>query len=347
MMRVLRRALRTLRETGQRRTQAGVVLVYHRIADVSVDPWSVCVSPAHLAEHLEILARYTRPLQPGDLVQRVAGGADSEHAVGVTFDDGYADLLLAARPLLERAGVPATMFIATGAIDSSEEFWWDAVERALLHDRPLPPRLRLPLGGAHREWSLAGASSVAPPSAGRPWRAWDPPPTRRHALYLAVWQALLGLTTADRRHAVAELLAWAGLGASARPSHRTLREQELIALADGELIEIGAHTVAHPVLASMTPAEQHGEVAGSRLMLRSMLGRDVRTFAFPFGKPEHVGADATATVRSAGFTAAFLNVHGTVTAGTDPFAVPRVFVDDIDGEAFGRLLWRTAGIRIG
>jgi hypothetical protein len=97
----------------------------------------------------------------------------------------------------------------------------------------------------------------------------------------------------------------------------------------------------------MTPAEQHGEVAGSRLMLRSMLGRDVRTFAFPFGKPAHVGADATATVRSAGFTAAFLNVHGTVTAGTDPFAVPRVFVDDIDGEAFGRLLWRTAGIRIG
>jgi peptidoglycan/xylan/chitin deacetylase (PgdA/CDA1 family) len=347
-MRRVRRALRTVLDAGRRRAGAGLVLVYHRVADLPVDPWSVCVSPAHLAEHLEILARYARLLHAGDLVQRVAAGADSKRAVAVTFDDGYADLLHAARPLLEQAGVPATMFITTGAIDSREEFWWDAVERALLHDRPLPPRLRLPLGHATGEWPVGDALRGAAPAAGAcAWRAWDPPPAQRAAVYVAVWNALLGLATAARSRAVAELLAWAGLDAYARPSHRTLREQELRALAAGDLVEIGAHTVTHPVLAALPPAEQDAEVIGSRDTLRSTLGRNVRTFAFPFGKPEHVGSRAGAAVRAAGFTTAFLNVTGTVTRDTDRYAVPRVFVEDMDGDAFGRLLWRSAGIRIG
>jgi peptidoglycan/xylan/chitin deacetylase (PgdA/CDA1 family) len=321
------------------------VLVYHRVANVAVDPWSVCVSPDHLSDHLEILARYARPLQAADLVQRVANGADGKHAVAVTFDDGYADLLLAAQ-LLERTGVPATVFITSGALDSHDEFWWDAVERALLHDRPLPERLRLTVGSATREWRLDGAPSAAA-SGGDAWRAWEPPPTRRHAVYRDVWEALVGLTVADRSRAVAELLAWASIDAAARPTHRTLRAQELSALAAADVVEIGAHSVTHSSLAALSPAEQDAEISGSRETLRTLLGREVRTFAFPFGKPELVGSHALVTVRRARFTAAFLNVAGVVTSRTDRFAVPRVFVDDMDGDAFGKLLWRTAGIRIG
>jgi peptidoglycan/xylan/chitin deacetylase (PgdA/CDA1 family) len=49
-------------------------------------------------------------------------------AVVLTFDDGYADNLL-AKSLLEKRGLAATLFLSTGALDSSHEFWWDELER--------------------------------------------------------------------------------------------------------------------------------------------------------------------------------------------------------------------------
>jgi peptidoglycan/xylan/chitin deacetylase (PgdA/CDA1 family) len=51
----------------------------------------------------------------------------------LTFDDGYADNLLVAKPHLEAYDVPATVFVSSGFLGGGREFWWDRLERVTVH----------------------------------------------------------------------------------------------------------------------------------------------------------------------------------------------------------------------
>src|SRR5712671_3336606 len=91
-----------------------LILMYHRIANELTDPWGLAVTPAHFEEHLDALRRTRFPLRLSQFVRQLVAGTLPEHAVAVTFDDGYADNLLVAKPQLAAADVPATVFLATG-----------------------------------------------------------------------------------------------------------------------------------------------------------------------------------------------------------------------------------------
>lgn len=302
-----------------------LVLLYHRATTLAVDPWRLAVSPGHLDEHLDVLNRYTRPTTVSALRRTLDAGRIPAGTVVVTFDDGYADLATAIKPRLQSAGVPAAMFLVSAAIDREGEFWWDSVERAILREGDLPARLTVTAGREEQSWQVHS----------RP----------RPVLHREVWTFLRGQRPAVRDRAAGELLAWAGLAPEGRSSHRTLTSAELADLAAEALIEIGAHTMNHAWLAGLGPAEQLEEIAGGRKQLESMVGRSVDTLAYPHGGRDDVPAQAIETVRRAGFAAGFMAVPNQVRAGSDRHALPRVFVEDMDGDQFGRLLWRQGGIR--
>ncbi len=87
----------------------GLILLYHRVTDVDSDPWSLCVTPDHFAEHLEVLRKYTHPMRLQQLAQGLYRRQRAGRPVAITFDDGYADNLQNAKPLLERYDIPATV----------------------------------------------------------------------------------------------------------------------------------------------------------------------------------------------------------------------------------------------
>jgi peptidoglycan/xylan/chitin deacetylase (PgdA/CDA1 family) len=122
----------------------GMILLYHRVCESPLDPWQLSVTPRHFAQHLEVIRRKWRPMPLGPLVRALREGQRLERAVAVTFDDGYADNLLAAKPLLERYDIPATVFVATGCLEGGWGFWWDELESLLLRAGELPPTLDLP-----------------------------------------------------------------------------------------------------------------------------------------------------------------------------------------------------------
>lgn len=101
------------------------VLLYHHVGERERDPWGLCVGEDRLREHVEAIAGGYRPVRLSEL----ASGRVPDRAVAVTFDDGYASTLHRAKPLLEAAEVPATVFVVTGYTGSEREFWWDAVSR--------------------------------------------------------------------------------------------------------------------------------------------------------------------------------------------------------------------------
>ena len=224
--------------------------MYHRVTDADLDPWSLCVTPQHFAQHLEVLRKHTHPLPLRELISELPRGNRSRSAVAVTFDDGYADNLLNAKPQLEHFNIPATVFVTTGPLGGQREFWWDELESLLLTPGTLPPSLRLGINGETHEWQLGDAACY--PEAhwrrDRHWKAPGNPPTPRHELFLALWRLLQPVADSKQRNVLNTLRAWAGARPGARPSHRPISVPELGALADGELIEIGAHTVTHPIL---------------------------------------------------------------------------------------------------
>ena len=115
-----------------RRRDGPAILMYHRIATPDVDPWGLSVSPERFAEQVQALRARRTILSMDAFVTRLRSGDLPHDAVALTFDDGYLDNLRRAKPILEAADVPATVFLTTGRIGTGKEFWWDELARMVL-----------------------------------------------------------------------------------------------------------------------------------------------------------------------------------------------------------------------
>ena len=324
--RIARRLLRP-------RRKGAMILLYHRIADEAIDPWGLCVSPSNFVEQLRILQRHACCLPLPELVSLAQERRLPRNAVALTFDDGYADNLWAARPLLEQAGIPATIFITTGAVGKAREFWWDALERLLLHPTELPTTLELCLGRTRYRWTIelmpAGKSH-----ARDAWRAGhDPPPSARHALYLELWERLQLCPAEEQQRVLEELAVWAGTPLNVRSTRRALDEGELGELARSGLLELGAHTITHPMLPAQPAMRQHHEIHRSKADLERMCGRPVSSFSYPHGRHDDL---CETIVRENGFAIACGTMGTPIGAKLNHFALRRMPVADWDGESFAR-----------
>jgi peptidoglycan/xylan/chitin deacetylase (PgdA/CDA1 family) len=335
-----------LRRARGRGRSAALILCYHRIARVETDPWLLCVPPEHFGEHIDVL-RATADVVPLDRL--VSGLHERERRrgrplVALTFDDGYADNLHQAKPLLEAADLAATVFVVSGAVGRRHEFWWDELERIFLSPGTTAEKLELHTNGTTSTWRLSDAPySAADHDRHRNWNAIgtaDPLP--RHRQFRSAYAALRAASEAERAAAMSALLVRREAGA--RESHRPLSEQELRRLADGGLVTIGAHTVTHPVLSEVSNRDQQRQVEQSKAELETLLGRRVREFAYPFGQREHYSAATVKAVREAGYALACSTVPGVVHRRTSRFELPRFTVLDWDGDRFAQALagW-TAG----
>lgn len=314
-----------------------MILMYHRICEVGFDPWAITVRQKHFEEQLATLRRHRRIISLRQLVAELEQGELGTPSAAITFDDGYADNLLLAKPLLERYEAPATVFVATGAIDRQTEFYWDELDRIFLQPGRLPPSLQLDIDGISRRWELNGAATYREEDAAahRGWRAWHRLPSERQGLFLELWRLLQPMQEEPRQEVLARLRAWAGIPTAIRAERRTLTGKELAELAAGSLVEIGAHSITHATLPAQSAPMVEREVRQSKLILEEWLGRAVTSFAYPYG--DHDIA-SIAAVHRAGFDCACTTREDTVHPGADRFQLPRIHVMDWDGREFERRL---------
>jgi peptidoglycan/xylan/chitin deacetylase (PgdA/CDA1 family) len=323
--------------------------MYHRIATPKTDPWQLAVTPSHFAEHLEVIRRQGRSMLVRDLTRALADGHAPRRAIVVTFDDGYADNLHHALPLLERHDVPATMFIAAGCVGRLDGFWWDQLERQMLTPVDLPSTLRLEVRGQRHEYRLDATTRYTrddqEKTAG--WRAWAAAPTARHELFLTLYRLLRPLSDPERRRTLADLTAWSGGASPADSTAGALSVSELQTLASRTLVEIGAHTLTHPQLSALNDGDQRAEIHQSRVVLEETTGAKVVSFAYPYGGRSDYTADTVRLVRDAGFSGACASFPGVVRRATALFEVPRFQVEDCDGDGLARRLaaWMAAEAR--
>jgi peptidoglycan/xylan/chitin deacetylase (PgdA/CDA1 family) len=312
----------------------GVILMYHRVAEKSTDPWRLCVTPENFAAHLEILQKHARPLRLAHLAQSLQEGAIQARAAVITFDDGYANNLHVAKPLLERQSIPATVFVTAGYVGKKREFWWDELDRALLRPGALPPVLSLRVNGTYRELDVGVAAVYSDEDFDHDC-AHDREPSHRIKFYYRIWELLQPLSDSQRQKAMDEILTWAGDASPARPSHCPLLPDEVCSLTEGGLVDVGAHTMSHALLSAHTKDFQQAEIRQSKVYLEELLGNPVTSFCYPFGK---YSEETVSLVREAGFTCACSIIKERVQRRSDRFQLPRFSVLDWGGDEFEKRL---------
>lgn len=250
------------------------------------------------ATQVGFLARHMRVLPLADALQRLAAGTLPPLAVSITFDDGYANNLDHALPILEAFGVPATVFVATGYLDGGCMFN-DAVIETIRGCR----HARLDLSSVGLGcFSLASLEE------------------RRTAIDSLLGQ-LKYRPLAERTELAARMAAIAGVGLPTNLMLSSAGVRELHRRG----IEIGGHTVHHPILARLPPDEARREIAEGAARLEAITGAKPRLFAYPNGQPgRDFGPEHAGMVQDVGFSHALTTRVGLAGPDTDPYQVPRV-----------------------
>lgn len=318
--------------------------MYHRIVAQPYDPWAICVSPTAFDEQMAVLAAASTVRDLADF----AGGpgySRSATQAAVTFDDGYLDNLTVALPILERHNVPATVFVIGNAIGRTREFWWDGLDRALVHDAPLPQMLPFPFGRGPDAFTLHESDAEPPIPAG--WRAdAGAPVTARQRLFRALWDAIVVLEPTEQDDAVAHVLQWAGQPVDPPTSSTprgALGVEDLAALAAHPLISIGSHTLDHLSLTDLDPGRQRQQIHDGHRKVEELIGAPVDRFSYPFGRHDATARDV---VRSLGVRVACTSEPLPATVDDDPQRLPRLQAVDDDGETFARWLHDDHGLPV-
>lgn len=301
---VLRPLAHLLRDRA--RAAAGpsaLVLTYHRVTDLERDPQLLAVAPTNFENQIAALSAAHRVVSLARLVEELRGGHIVDGTVAVTFDDGYVDNLVNARPVLEAHDVPGTVFVSSGYLGGEREFWWDELERTVL--------------------------STDTDAA---WNVLLPPSNDRQRAYIDLDRQVHGLSADEREHVLESARSRFGVAAGTRDSHRVMTGEEVTALDSSPSIEVGAHSRDHVVLAKLSAVEQRLSIEDDKRALEGLCGREMRLFSYPYGGRGDYTAQTVEVVRRAGFIGACANFPGLVKRWTDPYQIPRHVVRDWSAE---------------
>jgi len=234
----------------------------------------------------------------GQAVALQAAGRLPRRALAITFDDGYADNAEVALPILQRHRLPATFFVATGFLDGGRMFNDTVIE--CLRATPVQ---RIDLS----EWGL-GLHELGTAAS------------RRQAID-ALLPKVKYLALADREHFLRRLLLLAA--EPVLPADLMMRSAQVVQLHRAGM-EIGGHTVNHPILHVLADADAETEITRGRDRLQSLIDAPVDVFAYPNGKPgQDYDSRHVAMVRRLGFKAAVSTSAGVATFGAHHHELPR------------------------
>jgi peptidoglycan/xylan/chitin deacetylase (PgdA/CDA1 family) len=290
--------------------QPVIVLLYHRVTNLPSDPELLAVSPGNFRRHMEFLKRQFRILR----FEEEWSGL-KEPAVVITFDDGYADNVSEALPILEEQEVPATFFVSTGNLDTMKEYWWDELERIVMGERTFPESFTLSDSGFGREWPTST-------------------PAGRETLYREVRDLMMKVDPLRREEWLMQLRRWAQTDETGREAYRAMTCDELRRLAVSKWVSIGAHTITHTPLSVLSGEQQQEEIVSSKLRLETLLGTSINVFSYPFGGKSDYDSASIRICREAGFIKAASNFPGQAHRWTDRYQIPRQLVRNWGPDTF-------------
>ena len=301
---------------------APAILMYHRIASETFDPWRLAVTPEAFAAQLAWLARHRTVLRLGEFAELHRRHKLPRTAIALTFDDGYACTAEVAAPMLKKAGTPATIFIAPEQIRQGGPFWWDELQQIVIEHAATSLTLageRIPIGERQEpDWRLDSNRE-----------AWTP----RQRVFFQLWLSLRTLPPARLEAAMSELRDQKG-GEAVRQPPRLMSAAEARALAS-EGMEFGSHALSHSSLLHLSPSERAREIGDSASACEALTGVRPLSFAYPYGDYDE---ECEALVRDAGYECACTIEESAVRRHSRQFALPRLQVENWSARELANVL---------
>ncbi len=286
-----------------------VVLYYHRVLPQSDPLQPELPDQRRFAQQLAALSGHFTIWPLDEAVAALGAGKLPRRTIALSFDDGYADNLAVAVPVLRRYRCTATLFVAPAYLDGGMMF----------NDRVFEACRVLPAGELETGLPELGRLGIPDDIAGR------------RALAARLVGTLKYLPPARREACAIRLTE---LAPQPLPHALMLRSEDLTSLRQAG-IGIGAHTDSHPILARLDTEQARAEITRGRERLRSITGEAPALFAFPNGKPgmDYLPRDVE-LVREAGFDAGFTTVWGAASVASDRYQLPRIAPWDRDSLRF-------------
>lgn len=273
------------------------ILIYHQVF-TQKDPMRPSEpDAAEFDWQMKLLKDNFNPLPLSEAITLLKMNKLPANSVCVTFDDGYLNNLTVAQPILAKYNIPATVYVAT-AFSQGGNMWND--------------RLIDLIGNANlSEFNLSALQL--------PNETVTDFASRRKLAYKLI--PLIKYQDYQQRIAIINQL-YADNQADEVADKMMTQEQVKQLAASG--IEIGAHTVDHPILASQSAEQQQLQINQSKQQLEQWLQQTVVGFAYPNGKPiEDYPPSAVELVKQAGFDYAVSTSAGIATPTADFFQLNR------------------------
>lgn len=274
------------------------ILIFHRVHAQADSIFPNEPDAARFERLMRFVATTYRVMTLGEALTYLAQDNLPSRALVITFDDGYADNAETALPILQRYGLLATFFVSTGFLDGGR-MWNDSVIECL-RDCYLP-EIDLASFGLGKQ-SLRSNSE------------------RRQALGLLL-PIIKYLTLAEREEAISRLQRLCEVKKLPTDLMMTSEQVQKIHQAG---MEVGAHTVNHPILTAISLTEAEYEIEGGRKKLQSIIDAPVDVFAYPNGKPnQDYDHHHVSLLKRLGFRGAVSTAPGIGRSGDDLFQLPR------------------------
>jgi peptidoglycan/xylan/chitin deacetylase (PgdA/CDA1 family) len=275
-----------------------LIVTYHRFSEREGGAW---ISARAFAEQVKYLAAHYTLVPLSRLASCLRDRELPPRLAAITIDDGYRDAYEIAFPILREHCAPATVFVVTEFVEGTAWLWTDKA-RYLTESASARP-FEIGIGGRNLRLELNGASS--------------------RAVAAALINAALKPLSEEVREAMIERLAFElGVKPPARPpaEYGAINWRQAREMADAG-IEIGSHTLTHPILTGLGDARLREEVAQSRDRIQNALGRKVETFCYPNGDYD---LRTQREVARAGYGLAVTTDVGLNNGRNDPLALRRI-----------------------
>jgi peptidoglycan/xylan/chitin deacetylase (PgdA/CDA1 family) len=238
-----------------------LIVTYHRFSETDN---SVTTSARLLAQQLDYLTAHYRIVPLSELARHLASGAKLPSSVAaITIDDGYRDCYEIAFPVLRRYKVPAALFVVTGFTDRRTWMWTDKLRYVL--PRARTSTLATRVNGALLQVRLSGTQS-------------------RFELADCINSVLKSLPDEAKDDSIAEIAYSLGVELpDSPPAEFDSVNWDQVREMNSAGIEIGSHTLTHPILTNVGSARLRTELAESRERIEGIIGSPVGLFCYPNG----------------------------------------------------------------